>query len=120
MAKHWVFSTFDHFIVFYLEKNIDLKSAYDQILLMEKEAFHCISANNGGLHQFCRVQFGVSNGVEVFQRQMNSSVEENALSGTFPYYKLSAKRTCEGFCKQLNILTLHTMRKSVSSPLESS
>ena len=73
MAQYRVFST------------IDLKSAYHQIPLREKDKPYTAFEANGGLYQFCRVPFGVTNGVAVFQRQMDSFVEENSLSGTFPY-----------------------------------
>ena len=73
MAQYRVFST------------IDLKSAYHQIPLREEDKPYTAFEANGGLYQFCRVPFGVTNGVAVFQRQMDSFVEENSLSGTFPY-----------------------------------
>ena len=73
MAQYRVFST------------IDLKSAYHQITLREEDKPYTAFEADGGLYQFCRVPFGVTNGVAVFQRQMDSFVEENSLSGTFPY-----------------------------------
>ena len=40
---------------------------------------------NGQLYQFCRIPSGVTNGVAVFQREMDKLVAEENLSGTFPY-----------------------------------
>ena len=40
---------------------------------------------NGGLYQFCRVPFGVTNGVPCFQRVMDQLVEKYSLKGVFPY-----------------------------------
>ena len=37
------------------------------------------------LYQFCRILFGVTNGVAVFQRQMDKLITEEKLSDTFPY-----------------------------------
>ena len=73
MAHYRVFST------------IDLKSAYHQIPLKEEDKPYTAFEADGGLYQFCRVPFGVTNGVACFQRQMDSFVEENSLNGTFPY-----------------------------------
>ena len=40
---------------------------------------------NGRLYQFCRIPFGVTNGVAVFQRAMDKMVDEEGLKDTFPY-----------------------------------
>ena len=40
---------------------------------------------NGRLYQFCRIPFGVTNGVAVFQRSMDKMVDEEGLKYTFPY-----------------------------------
>ena len=40
---------------------------------------------NGRLYQFCRISFGVTNGVDVFQRAMEKMVDEECLKDTFPY-----------------------------------
>lgn len=40
---------------------------------------------NGRLNQFCRVPFGLTNGVAVFQRAMDRFVQEEKLDNTFPF-----------------------------------
>ncbi|XP_063872039.1 uncharacterized protein LOC135106710 [Scylla paramamosain] len=54
LAKYKVFSTFD------------LKSAYHQISIKESERKYTAFEGAGKLYQFCRVPFGVTNGVAVF------------------------------------------------------
>ena len=73
LAKFKVYSTFD------------LKSAYHQIPISEKDKKYTAFEANGKLYQFRRVPFGVTNGVAAFQRAMDSLVEENHLEATFPY-----------------------------------
>ncbi len=72
LAKYKVFSTFD------------LKSAYHQISIKESERKYTAFEGAGKLYQFCRVPFGVTNGVAVFQRAMDKLVDED-LKDTFPY-----------------------------------
>lgn len=73
LANYSVFSTFD------------LKSAYHQIPIKEADSKYTAFEANGRLYQFRRIPFGVTNGVAVFQREMNKLVEEENLEGTFPY-----------------------------------
>lgn len=73
LAKYKVFSTFD------------LKSAYHQISIKESERKYTAFEGAGKLYQFCRVPFGVTNGVAVFQRAMDKLVEDENLQDTFPY-----------------------------------
>ena len=73
MAQYRVFST------------VDMKSAYHQISIADTDRPYTAFEADGGLYQFCRLPFGVTNGVSVFQREMDSFVEENELHGTFPY-----------------------------------
>ena len=73
LANYRVFSTFD------------LKSAYHQIPLKEADRKYTAFEANGRLYQFCRIPFGVTNGVAAFQRAMDKLVEEEDLKGTFPY-----------------------------------
>ena len=40
---------------------------------------------NGRLYKFCRIPFGVTNGVAVFQRAMDKMVDEEGLKDTFRY-----------------------------------
>ena len=73
LAKYKVFSTFD------------LKSAYHQIPIVDADKKFTAFEANGGLYQFCRLPFGVTNGVSMFQRCMDQFVEKEGLSDTFPY-----------------------------------
>ena len=61
IAKYRVFSTFD------------LKSAYHQIPLKPEEKQYTVFTADGNLYQFCRVPFGVTNGVACFQRVIANS-----------------------------------------------
>ena len=73
MAQYKIFST------------IDMLSAYHQIVIADEDKQYTAFEADGGLYQFCRLPFGVTNGVSVFQREMDSFVEENGLLGTSPY-----------------------------------
>ena len=53
----------------------DLKSAYHHM------GFEAIKR----LYHFCRISFGVTNSVAVFQRAMDKMVDEDGLNNTFPY-----------------------------------
>lgn len=63
----------------------DLKSAYHQVPLKESDKKYTAFEANGCLYHFCRVPFGVMNGVAVFQRTMDKLVKEEGLQGSFPY-----------------------------------
>ena len=56
---------------------LDLKSAYHQI--REEEKAFTAFEGNGKLYQFCRVPFGVTNGVAAFQRTINDIIDHNNL-----------------------------------------
>ena len=73
LASYEVFSTFD------------LKSAYHQVPIKYADRKYTGFEANGRLYQFCRIPFGVTNGVAVFQRAMDRFVEEEGLKDTFPY-----------------------------------
>ena len=60
-------------------------SAYHQVQIKEADRKFTGFEANGKLYQFCRVPFGVTNGVAVFQRAMDKFVEEEGLKDTFPY-----------------------------------
>ena len=69
-----VFSTFD------------LKSVYHQIPVKESDRkYNNAFEDNGGLYQFCKINFWITNGVAVFQRAMNKLVKKENLQGIFPY-----------------------------------
>ena len=73
IVQHSVFST------------VDLKSAYHQIpLLKEDRSFTAFEAH-GKLYQFCRLPFGVTNGVSFFQRTIDAVIESYNLKGCLAY-----------------------------------
>ena len=65
--------------------SLDLKSAYHQIPIREEEKLYTAFEANGKLYQFCRVPFGVTNGVACFQRTMDSLIKQHNLQGTHAY-----------------------------------
>ena len=73
LAKYRVFSTFD------------LKNAYHQFPICDSDKKYTGFEANGRLYQFRRIPFGVTNGVTVFQRQMDIIITEEQLRDTFPY-----------------------------------
>ena len=73
IAQYTVFST------------IDLKSAYHQYPIREEDAPYTAFEAEGGLYQFKRLPFGVTNGVAIFQREMDNFVKNHDLKATFPY-----------------------------------
>jgi hypothetical protein len=64
---------------------LDLKSAYHQIPIREEEKAFTAFEGNGKLYQFCRVPFGVTNGVAAFQCTINDIIDHNNLKDTFAY-----------------------------------
>ena len=64
---------------------LDLKSAYYQIPLSEKNKPFTAFEANGKLYQYCRLPFGVKNGVPAFQKIMDDVIESHNLTGTFAY-----------------------------------
>ena len=73
LAKYRVFSTFD------------LNNAYHQFPICDSDKKCTGFEENGRLYQFRRIPFGVTNGVAVFQRQMDRTIAEEQLKDTFPY-----------------------------------
>ena len=63
----------------------DLKSAYNQIPICEKDRIFTAFEANGRLYQATRIPQGVNNGPPAFQRTMDSIVEAEELPATFPY-----------------------------------
>ena len=62
---------------------LDLKSAYYQIPLSEKDKPFTAFEANGKLYQYCRLPFRVKNGVPAFQKIMDDVTESHDLTGTF-------------------------------------
>ena len=63
----------------------DLKSAYHQVPICEEERKYTAFEADGGLWEFCRVPFGVTNGVSKFQRTIDTLVQREGLDATFPF-----------------------------------
>ena len=73
LAKYRVFFTFD------------LKNAYHQFPICDSDQKYTGFEANGRLYQFRLIPFGATNGVAVFQRQMDRIIAEEQLKDTFPY-----------------------------------
>ena len=64
---------------------VDLKCAYYQVpLAMEDRKFTAFEAN-GKLYQYCRMPFGVTNGVSTFQQIIDNLIEKYKLKKTYAY-----------------------------------
>lgn len=64
---------------------VDLKSAYHQIPIKEEEKQFTAFEASGSLYQFCRIPFGVTNGVASFQRVIDKIISDEQLQGVFAY-----------------------------------
>lgn len=64
---------------------LDLKAAYHQIPLKDEEKKFTGFEANGNLYNFCRVPFGVTNGVACFQRVIDDIIRKECLRGTYAY-----------------------------------
>lgn len=73
VSKYEVFST------------IDLKSAYHQIPIRDIDKPYTGFEAGGRLYQFCRIPFGVTNGVSCFQRVIDNIINNEQLTGVFAY-----------------------------------
>ncbi|CAI9720228.1 Hypothetical predicted protein [Octopus vulgaris] len=73
IAKYKVYST------------IDLRSAYYQIPLLEKDRQFTAFETDGKLWHYIRMPFGVTNGSACFQRIMDDFVSKYKLRDTFPF-----------------------------------
>ncbi|XP_046855910.1 uncharacterized protein LOC124449011 [Xenia sp. Carnegie-2017] len=73
VAQYSVFST------------VDLKSAYHQVPIKNKERKYTAFEANNRLYQFRKILFGVTNGAAAFQRSMDTFISEEALEDTFAY-----------------------------------
>lgn len=73
VAKHNFFS------------QIDLKSAYHQVSILESEKKYTAFEACGKLYQFTRIPFGVTNGVAAFQRTLQYIISKESLTGTYAY-----------------------------------
>ena len=64
---------------------VDLKSAYYQVPLAKEDREFTAFEANGKLYQYCRMPFGVSNGVSTFQRIIDNLIEKYNLKQTYAY-----------------------------------
>ena len=64
---------------------IDLKSAYHQVPIRDQNKKYTAFEADNRLYQFCRILFGVTNGVAAFQRIMNDFINDEGLRDTLAY-----------------------------------
>ena len=64
---------------------LDLTSAYHQVAIKPEEGKYTAFEAAGSLYQFCRIPFGVTNGVASFQRVMDDIIKRDDLNGTYAY-----------------------------------
>ena len=64
---------------------LDLKSAYHQIPIRSEDKPLTAFEASGKLYQFCRIPFGVTNGVACFQRIMDDFIKRHELVGVYAY-----------------------------------
>lgn len=64
---------------------LDLKSAYYQCPIREDERAYTAFEADGGLYEFTRLPFGLTNSVAVFQRIMHSLIRDHNLKDAFIY-----------------------------------
>ena len=64
---------------------LDLKSAYHQIPLHNDDRKYTAFEADGRLYQFCRLPFGLTNAVAVFQRVMQDIIRKHQLNQTYAY-----------------------------------
>ena len=63
--------------------SLDLKSSYHQIPMKEENKPYTAFEVNGKLYQFCRIPFGVTNGVSCFQSIVDKIIKENNLTDVY-------------------------------------
>ena len=64
---------------------LDLKSTYYQYPIREDERKFIAFKADGGLYQFTRLPFGLTNSVAVFQHIMHNALNDNNLQSTYVY-----------------------------------
>ena len=64
---------------------VDLKSAYYQVPLATEDRKFTAFEANGKLFQYCRMPFGVTNGVSTFQQIIYNIIEKYKLKITYAY-----------------------------------
>nr|CAH8849255.1 unnamed protein product [Trichobilharzia regenti] len=83
---------------------LDLKNAYHQIALKNEDKPYTAFEACGKLYQFCRIPFGVTNGVACFQRIIDELISKEQLTSTFAYIDnvTTCGKTREEHDKNLN------------------
>ena len=64
---------------------VDLKSAHYQVSLATEDQKFAAFEANGKLYQYCRMPFGMTNGVSTFQRIIDNRSEKYKLKKTYAY-----------------------------------
>ena len=72
-------ATYNHY------STVDLKTAYNQVEISKEDRPYTAFEANGGLYQFRRLPFGVTNGVACFQREMDRFISDYSLQATYAY-----------------------------------
>ena len=70
---------------FEVYSTLDLQSAYHQVKILKEERPYTAFEADGKLYQFCRIPFGVTNGVACFQRIIDTIISTEKLANTFAY-----------------------------------
>ena len=73
VSRYSIYSTFD------------LRSAYHQVSINKEDRPYTAFEAAGGLYQFCRIPFGVTNGVACFQRSIDTLIQNSGLTDTYAY-----------------------------------
>lgn len=74
------------FLVLMTFSAVDLSSAYHQVPIRLEDRQYTAFETNGKLYKFCRIPFGVTNGVLCFQRFIDDIIRNEKLQGTFAYF----------------------------------
>ena len=62
-----------------------MKSAYYQVPIAEEDRPYTAFEAGGKLYQYCRLPFGLTNGVSAFQRIIDSLIQQYKLKRTYAY-----------------------------------
>ena len=58
---------------------LDIKSAYQQIPLLDEDKCHTVFEATSKLYEFSSLPFGLTNGVAKYQRSIDNVIEEDEL-----------------------------------------
>ena len=75
----------DEIVNFKIFGTLDLKSAYHQIPLLNRDKIYNTFEANGKLYQFTRISFSLTNAVAELQQEMDNFIAENDLKNTQTY-----------------------------------